>query len=288
MKAVIVELRGTYAVALSDDGCIRQLKNKDYVVGQEIELTAVRKPALRIASIAAVIAAIAIPSYAYYAPYSYVSLDTVPSIEYSLNRFDRVLSCTVVNGEGAEILERLALKNKNINEAIQLTVNAIAEEGYLTSAESGDIVITASSKDDEKSDRLAETLADTAAASAREEALTVEVEAEGVGQKRVQDAKALGITPGKLNLIEELKQSSDPETPVEIEDWVDKSVKEIIKQTKENKKTENDKGDNSSKEQKQNQGQNDNKQNNNSNNSNNSNKSNNDNNGNPNSNSKNH
>ncbi len=262
MKAVIVELRGTYAAALSDDGCIRQLKNTDYVVGQEIELKAVRKPALRIASIAAVIVAIAIPSYAYYTPYSYVSLDTVPSIEYSLNRFDRVLNYTAVNGEGAEILERLTLKNKKINEAIQLTVNAIAEKGYLTSAEAGDIVITASSKNKEESDRLAETVADTAVTSAAEESLIVEVAAEGVGQNRVQDAKALGITPGKLNLIEKLKQSAGPDTQVEIDDWIDKSVKEIIWQTKENKKAENDKGGNSNKEQKQNQGQNGNNQNN--------------------------
>ncbi|GAB1477390.1 hypothetical protein MASR2M70_22280 [Bacillota bacterium] len=268
MKAVIVELRGAYAAALSDDGCIRQLKNKNYTVGQEIELVAMRRPALRIASIAAVIAAIALPSYAYYTPYSYVSLDTVTSIEYSLNRFNRVLGCTAVNGEGSEILEQLTLKNKKIDEAIQLTVNAIAKGGYFTSAESDDIVITASSKNKEESDRLAEALADTAAASVQEESLTVEVSAEGVGRSRVEDAKALGITPGKLNLIEELKQSSNPETPVEFEDWLDKPVKEIIRQTKENKenkKAESDKGDNSSKEQKPNQGQNNDKKSNNGN-----------------------
>lgn len=268
MKAVIVELRGAYAATLSDDGCIRQLKNKNYTVGQEIELVAMRRPALRIASIAAVIAAIALPSYAYYTPYSYVSLDTVTSIEYSLNRFNRVLGCTAVNGEGSEILEQLTLKNKKIDEAIQLTVNAIAKGGYFTSAESDDIVITASSKNKEESDRLAEALADTAAASVQEESLTVEVSAEGVGRSRVEDAKALGITPGKLNLIEELKQSSNPETPVEFEDWLDKPVKEIIRQTKENKenkKAESDKGDNSSKEQKPNQGQNNDKKSNNGN-----------------------
>ena len=30
MKAVIVEIKGAFAAALSDDGCIKKVKNKGY------------------------------------------------------------------------------------------------------------------------------------------------------------------------------------------------------------------------------------------------------------------
>jgi len=242
MRAVIVELRGKYAAALSDDGCVNKLENKNYTIGQVVEYKAAKnsysKIIIRIASAAAIIAAIGIPTYAYCTPYSYVSLDFNPSIEYALNRFDRVLSYTAANEEGAQILAHLQLKNKNINEAIELTLYASVDEGYLTTAESGALIITASSRDDERSNRLAETLADTAKATAQEQELEIEVEAEGVGQERVQQAKALGVTAGKLTLIEKLQESTADDAQINVEEWLEKPVKEIIKQTKENNKPE--------------------------------------------------
>jgi hypothetical protein len=57
---------------------------------------------------------------------------------------------------------------------------------------------------------------------------------EAVGLERVEEAKELGITPGKLNLIEKLIESSEDPESVTKEDWLDKSVKEIMEQTKEN------------------------------------------------------
>lgn len=38
MQAVIVEIKGKSAAALSEDGRVLKIKNKDYVMGQEIKL----------------------------------------------------------------------------------------------------------------------------------------------------------------------------------------------------------------------------------------------------------
>lgn len=38
MIGVIVEIRGDIAAMLSDDGCIVKVKNKNYEIGQEVEI----------------------------------------------------------------------------------------------------------------------------------------------------------------------------------------------------------------------------------------------------------
>lgn len=65
-------------------------------------------------------------------PVSYISIDVNPSIELTLNRFDRVLSVTAYNTEGEEILENLSLDWKKYTDAIDLIVNNNNMENYLT------------------------------------------------------------------------------------------------------------------------------------------------------------
>ena len=244
MKAVIVEVRGKLAAALSDDGCITKIKNNNYVIGQVIEVkkTISKKksimPKIAVAA-ACVIMLGGVGAYAYMTPSAYVSLDVNPSIEYSLNMFDRVLSAKAVNDDGAEILKQVDLKNmsnKTIDEAIKMTVEEISKEGYFDGETEGGIVITTSGKDLKKSAELAESLKETADEKIKEDELDVEVEALAVGKDRVEEAKALGVTPGKLNLVQKLQASASNPEEINVNDWLNKSVKEIMKATKENKK----------------------------------------------------
>ncbi|NLT48775.1 MAG: hypothetical protein GXX92_10240, partial [Clostridiales bacterium] len=69
-----------------------------------------------------------------------------------------------------------------------------------------------------------------------EEGKTAVVESEAVGLERVKEAEQLGVTPGKLNLVEKLVKSSPVPEEIIIEEWLDKPVKEINKLIKENKK----------------------------------------------------
>ena len=38
MKSVVVEIKGRFAAVLSDDGSMKKIKNKDYAVGQEVQI----------------------------------------------------------------------------------------------------------------------------------------------------------------------------------------------------------------------------------------------------------
>ena len=93
MKAVIVECSNGAAVALCDDGIFRKVKNRDYAIGQElfIKENAVPNHIMQKLSICASLALfllsfVGIGSYSYVQPYSYVSLDINPSIEYEIGR----------------------------------------------------------------------------------------------------------------------------------------------------------------------------------------------------------
>ena len=246
MKAVIVEIRGQYAAALADDGCVKKVKNKQYLIGQEIEMKKKSKKYSAFVGRAACVAAAALvmstSAWAYYSPYSYVSLDVNPSIEYAVNRFDRVLNNKAVNEDGESILENLNLKNKNINEAIKATIEKIVEEGYITREEANNIMIATTSESEAKTKKLAEELKETAEETTEELDLDVELESVGAGHELKELAEGKGVSVGKMVLIQKLQASTTEDMTAELDTWLSGSVKDIMKQIKENKKLQKEQG----------------------------------------------
>ncbi len=242
MKAIIVEIRNNLAAVLSDDGSMYRIQNHHYTVGQVIEMKKqlprkLRKMVAWAAATAAFLLVCATSAWAYYTPYSYVSLDVNPSIEFTLNRFGVVLSANGVNPDGEEILSGLGdMQNMPIQEAIALTVQQISDEGYFDGETGGGIVVATSAEDEEAAEELADQLQDTIEQDTTENGDTVEVEAVSVGLERVQKARELGVTPGKLNLVEKLQASAQDPASVDIQLWLDKPVKEIMKAIKDNRK----------------------------------------------------
>ena len=242
MKAVITEIRGDTAVLLSDDGCIVKVKNKNYELGQEVGMNMMLKSNFKkiIATAASLILVLGGSAVAYYTPTTYISFDVNPSIEYSANMFNRVISVKGVNDDGSKIIDEIKLsnlKNKNINDAVALTVDEVSQAGYLD-AEGAGVVITTSSSNMEKAEELAKNLEKTANESCEKNNLEAVANAEAVGKDRVDEAKELGVTPGKLNLVEKLKESAQDPDSFDTNEWLNKSVKDIMSQTKQNKEQE--------------------------------------------------
>ncbi|MDW5299503.1 MAG: anti-sigma factor domain-containing protein [Sedimentibacter sp.] len=262
MRAVIVEIKGSNAAVMSDDGRISKIKNKNYTIGQEITIKN-NNYIKWVATIAAVVMLFATPAWAYLTPYSYVSLDVNPSVEFSINRFDRVLEVKAVNDDAEEIIEEInvgRLKNKEIQEAVRNVISELKNQGYIVEGEEGGVVIAASSKNEEKTNDLAaalriavheevkskkegpedfeddEELEELKESEKQSKESEVDVEVIGVSQEKVNEAKERGVTPGKMNLLEKLKESSESPGDFDVEKWLDKPVKDIMKATKENNK----------------------------------------------------
>ena len=246
MKYIVVQIKGENIAVLDSNGVVSKMKNNNYEIGQVITIMEKRKNFLKkIVNTSALVASlllISLTAYAYYSPVTYVSLDVNPSIEYSINRFDKVLSVEGANDDGTKLLENIDVKNNNIEEALSKTVDVLIDKGYLGKDTNEGVIISTSNKDTEKSDSLAAELKDKIQKKIDETGNKVVVEAIGVGAERVKEARELGITPGKLNLIEKLQKSSlSSAEEININDWINTPVKEINRVIKENRKQYNDK-----------------------------------------------
>lgn len=306
MKAVILEIKGSNAAVLSEDGRISQIKNRNYKIGQEIAMSNINYAKWAVTAAAAMFLFIT-PAWAYMTPYSYVSIDVNPSFEFSINRFDRVLEVKAVNGDAEEMIEEInidGLKNKEIRIAVRNVLTELKNQGYITEGEDGGVVVATSSKSEEKTNNLAAALKtavneevgknkekdskevskgttevsktenkdseeigksddsekpedknsvalddaqDKNKDKVKEEKNAseknededieddetgVEVEVVKVSQQKVDEAKEMGVTPGKVNIVDKLAEASGDPEDFDKEEWLDKPVKEIMDATK--------------------------------------------------------
>ncbi|MEG0941035.1 MAG: hypothetical protein RSE64_03985 [Oscillospiraceae bacterium] len=178
-----------------------------------------------------VICGLTLGAYAYFATSSYVSLDVNPSIEYTLNAFDQVLSVKAVNDDGAQILKDVNLKDfehATIDDAIAMTLAEITKEGYFDGKNKGGVVIATSGKKTGEAEILATRLKELVSAQCLENKHDVSVEAMTVDKAKLDEAKALGVTPGKLLLVQKLQAEHPEANNLSTEEWLKKSVKDIM------------------------------------------------------------
>ena len=97
-------------------------------------------------------------------------------------------------------------------------------------------MIATSCEDERNAEKLAEDLQDTAEQTVDDAAAPVEVESVSVGYDRVLEARALGTTPGKLNLVQKLRSEVQDPDSIDVQEWLTKPVKEIMKAIKTEKR----------------------------------------------------
>ena len=244
MRGIVVEINRNSAVVLSDDGLFQTVRNEKYEIGQAVKVQTERKTMSKLvataAGVAAAFAICTIGAFAYFTPTDYVSLDVNPSVEYSVNMFDRILDVKAVNDDGEEILSGLSLDNMTIEAAVKATLGRMIKDGYITDDPDAKVVITTSNDKLGKAKQLAAELEQEVRTYLdSREGITVDVEAEAVRLEKVQEARELGVTPGKLNLVEKLQASTS--SAINKEEWLTMPVKEINKAIKENRKSEREK-----------------------------------------------
>src|SRR5665648_212491 len=138
MKAVVLDIKKNKAVALSDDGMVKEVNNKNFRIGQTIEMEkkSMKKMSKKYRNIAAGVAASLVillgggTAYAYNTPVAHVSLDVNPSITYSVNVFNKVIA-EESNLDAVDILQTIDWDGKNINKVVEDTILALKEKNYL-------------------------------------------------------------------------------------------------------------------------------------------------------------
>ncbi|WP_271813226.1 hypothetical protein [Clostridium beijerinckii] len=169
-------------------------------------------------------------------PVAYVSVDINPSIELSVNTFDQVISAESYNEDGKKVLEDTNLVNSDVDDAVKNIITNAVSDGYIKEDGTSAVEITTATDKDNVATKLDESLKQIADKSLEENNIEATVETQNVALSRRDEARKLGITPGKLNLIQKL-QELDP--TISVEDYKSSSVKDIQKKTKELKKINN-------------------------------------------------
>jgi hypothetical protein len=230
-----------------------KIKTAEYILNANSKVTSVNAPSHAIrkpiyvkrlvaaACAAVILCTLSVGGYAYYkTPTSYVSVDINPSVELGINAFFKVVTVKAYNTDGETVIAGLSLYNRNVESAVRQIVKSAAQNGYITDDGTTFISVTAETNNEQKAEIL-EQAAQTGAEDAIEsENDTATVETDNIALDRRDEAIALGITPGKLNLIQKL-QALDP--TIETADYKEASVTEIQKKFAELKKENNGKND---------------------------------------------
>jgi hypothetical protein len=188
MKAVVMEVKDGYAALLQDDGSVVKLKNRNFMIGDVVSMK--EKPMRRKGRFTAMVAAAAMfvmlmgaGVLAYVTPTYFVSVDVNPSVLMEVNLFERVIGIQA-NESATEVLEGVNLKNQDIQNAISLTVAAIAQAGYFDE-EGGEMLIAAAAKNRGKAEQLAERLGERARVETEEHGVRPEVATRVLGRDMV-------------------------------------------------------------------------------------------------------
>jgi len=239
-SAVIVEIRGRYAAALTDKGVFLRIPNEGYALGQQIQPEVATRAAQSVrrrarlsayAGMAAGFLLLLLGGFkGYTTPVGVVSLDVNPSIEYTINCFDRVLDINAVNDDAGELLagmDESALLYQSVDEAVDATILALRESGYFSDTAENDVVISASSYDERHTQQISERLG---ARVGKQGDLTVY--SVPVSKQEVQSAHALGTSAGKLHIVEMLGETWSGEESFDRGEWISRPVREIMRETK--------------------------------------------------------
>ena len=210
----------------------KQPKNKNKI--NNVLGGIIMKKKIALALSAAFVLSLAGGGYAYAkTPVAYVSVDINPSVELGINAFDTVVSVEAYNEDGSNILEGTDLLNVKVDEAVSTVVTNAINDGYIKEDGTSAIEITTSTDKTDVATELDETLKEVVDETLDDNNVEAEVETQNVALARRDEARKLGITPGKLNLIQKL-QALDP--TITVDEYKNSSVKDIQKKTKELRK----------------------------------------------------
>lgn len=221
MKAVVLEIKEKWAAVLCEDGVIRKVKKGNFKVGDSFDFEAenhgkvISIGSLRLnmvgsaAALFLIVAGVAgTYSYNNVLACSYVSLDINPSIEYTLNRQNKVVAVKGLNNDGQEIAdELLSVRKTNLKEALKETKELLTQRNYLKSGSSEDVLIDISANNSARTDALKkEALSVFGTELTKGELNLVLTESDLKEHKR---ASSLGISTGEYKQIQYIKNKSE-------------------------------------------------------------------------------
>jgi hypothetical protein len=214
MKGIIAEIHGSHMIVIAKNGDFsrcKKLPNCD--IGDEINIPernmkSVYKNLTAIAASFLILIMLSSGVYAYYTPYSYVSVDINPSMELYVNRFDKVIGVHAFNEEAAQIIKASnGMKNKNVDDVLEQVLNKAEEAGYLKKDGENTVMIVVSSGNKKEEADITDKMSKTSSAVLSKLSNDYEVILEKTQVEKYKKAKEQNISPGKVILANRFKEA---------------------------------------------------------------------------------
>lgn len=187
-------------------------------------------PRVAAAIVVCVLLAGGITTYA--VPYSTVSIDVNPSFAVSLNVYDRILSVNAYSEDDREAAERLQeqVKGKTLSEGVEAALDYFDEQSYLEEGTSE--VVTSVSSHFGRNEKLQTAMEQSVEVwnrnqSSLQKDSRVDLDVVELDNDLINEAKDLGVSPGKLGKVKQLQESADDPTEIDTNEWLNRPVREI-------------------------------------------------------------
>ena len=153
-----------------------------------------------------------------------IYIDVNPSIALKLNRFDRVIGVEFLNDDAKNLLSDVKLVGADATSAVQTVISACDSAGYVK--EDSQIYISASAKEEQKSEKLLKKLKDSAENMRDEKDETYSVNTYNAKKGEKKEFEKESLSPAKYNIIKEIIKEEDD---YKLEDLKGKSMTELYK-----------------------------------------------------------
>lgn len=232
MKGIVLEKKDGHAVLVDKQGKFHKVKDKkDIIVGAEYEkgtFLRLNKGLVFKLSALMIVGTLGLFGYnAYALPNAYVSLDINPSVELATNSFGTVIDVNPLNEDGEKISEGLTLEGQKVEDALQTLIEEAKNEGYLDENLDNAVAVTVSTDNEAKGEEILQSVEETVKSELENQNIeNAEIIAQNINTERHKEAERLGISPGKMLLIEKLKAA---DLEVDADEYANKPVREIMK-----------------------------------------------------------
>lgn len=160
-------------------------------------------------------------------PVSYISMDINPSIELSLNRFDRVVQATAFNDDGQLLLDAVSVNGQTYTQAIDNLVTSETMRSYLT--EENILTFTVASTDTARERNL---ISGIEAAEANKNGCQHICRSANADMSLVQQAHQQGLSFGKYAAYLELQTYDNTITVEDCKNMTMREMNDYIGQCK--------------------------------------------------------
>jgi mRNA-degrading endonuclease RelE of RelBE toxin-antitoxin system len=158
-------------------------------------------------------------------PIAYISMDINPSVELGLNFMNRVVSTEGVNEDGRGLMAEIELRNMTAEEAVQVLVQEADKKGYLEEDGSSVVALTTFAKNEKNAEKIEARIQDRVKEIIDEKSMNYVVYADHANLELRSEAEKYDISPGKYRLILMLQEL---DSSIEVAEYKDASVKEIM------------------------------------------------------------